>query len=130
MNAIKILLIVSFVGMFVWAFRHRSSAGLRAGTRVFAVVLTASAIVSILAPQLLQWLADRVGVTRGTDLMLYTLIVVFMATTIGAYFRFREVERKLAAVVRAAAIRDAVVTQGIPGAPSNQAGPSAPRLIE
>lgn len=125
MNAIKILLIVSFVVMFVWAFRHRGSAGLRAGTRVFAVVLTASAIVSILAPQLLQWLADRVGVTRGTDLMLYTLIVVFVATTVGMYFRFRDLERKLAAVVRAAAIRDAVA-QGIPGAVEQPSGIGPP----
>jgi hypothetical protein len=129
MNLIKILLILSFVFLFVWAFRNRSTVGLRAGVRLFAVVLTGLAVVSILVPNLLQHLADLVGVTRGTDLMLYTLIVVFAATTVGTYFRFREVERRLAEIVRADAIRDATLTHGIPGQPRENGaaeGPAAP----
>jgi hypothetical protein len=115
MNLIKILLILSFVALFVWAFRNRSRVGLRAGTRLFAVILTAVAIVSILVPNLLQHLADLVGVTRGTDLLLYVLVVVFVSTTVGSYFRFRDLERRLADLVRADAIRDATLTQGVPG---------------
>jgi small membrane protein len=115
MNLIKILLILSFVALFVWAFRNRSRVGLRAGARLFAVVLTAAAIVSILLPNLLQRLADLVGVTRGTDLLLYGLVVVFVSTTVGSYFRFRDLERRLAELVRADAIRDATLTHGVPG---------------
>ncbi len=115
MNLIKLLLILSFAALFIWAFRNRANVGLRAGVRVFAVVLTMIAIVSILVPNVLQSLADIVGVTRGTDLVLYALVVVFAATTVGTYFRFRELERRLAAVVRADAIRDATLTDGIPG---------------
>jgi hypothetical protein len=49
--------------------------------------------------------------------MLYTLIVVFAATTVGSYFRFREVERRYAEIVGADAIRDATLTHGILGEP-------------
>lgn len=117
MTLIKVLLVVSFVGLFVWAFRNRAAVGLRAGLRVFAVVLTSLAIASVLVPDLLQAMADFVGVTRGTDLLLYGLVVVFGTTAVGTYFRFRELERRLAEVVRADAIRDAILTDGIPGQP-------------
>lgn len=115
MSGIKILLVVSFVGLFVWAFRNRARVGLRAGLRVFAVLVTALAIASVLVPDLLQAMADAVGVTRGTDLLLYVLVVLFGATTVGTYFRFRELERRLAEVVRADALRDAILTRGMPG---------------
>jgi hypothetical protein len=128
MNLIKVLLILSFIGLFVWAFRNRARVGLRAGARVFAVGLTAVAVISILLPGLLQRLADLVGVTRGTDLLLYVLVVVFVSTTVGSYFRFRELERRMAEVVRADAIRDATLTHGVPG--QDTASPAEPESDE
>lgn len=69
--------------------------------------LAALAIASIINPNITQHAANMLGVTRGTDLVLYVLIVVFMATSLGMYFRFKELERRLAQIVRANAIRDA-----------------------
>ena len=124
MNLIKLLLILSFATLFIWAFRNRANVGLRAGVRVFAVVLMVIAVISILVPDVLQSLADVVGVTRGTDLVLYALVVVFAGTTVGTYFRFRDLERRLAAIVRADAIRDAALTNGIPGFERTGVNPS------
>jgi hypothetical protein len=115
MKIIKILLVVSFGIIFLWAFRNRYRVELRAGARLVAFLLTALAVISILIPNVTQALADLVGVTRGTDLLLYVLVVVFAATSTGTYFRFREVDRTLASVVRANAIRDACLTYGVPG---------------
>ncbi|MDQ2838974.1 MAG: DUF2304 domain-containing protein [Actinomycetota bacterium] len=116
MNLIKILLIVSFLSLMTWAFRNRNRVGLRASLRLALLLLTAIAIASIIDPGLTQSVANVVGVTRGTDLILYLLVVIFTLTAIGTYFRFREQERRLIRVVRDSAIRDAILTQGIPGA--------------
>jgi hypothetical protein len=115
MTWIKILLIVSFLALLGWGFRHRAHVGLRAGMRLAAIALTGAAIASIINPNLTTSAANLVGVTRGTDLVLYLFIVIFIATSIGTYFRFREQDRRLVEVVRASAIREAVLSQGLPG---------------
>jgi hypothetical protein len=108
MSLIKILLIMSFVGVLLWGFRNRARVGLRASIRVGAFILTGAAIVSIINPDIPTTVANSLGVVRGTDLVLYVLIVVFTATSVGTYFRFREQESRLVEIVRAAAIRDAL----------------------
>lgn len=115
MTAIKILLILASLLLLAWAFRNRQRVGLRAGARLGAIALTTLAVVSIAFPELLQRLAELVGVARGTDLLLYTFVVVFVLTTTGLYFRFREFERRQAEIVRSVAIQDAVLTDGRPG---------------
>ena len=113
MIAIKIVLIMAIVGMS-WAFRNRSRVGLRAGARLGVILLAVLAAISILQPSVAQWAADQLGVTRGTDLLLYVLVMVFAASSLGFYFRFRELERRLADLTRAQAIREAVAVQGLP----------------
>jgi hypothetical protein len=113
MTAIKIVLVLAIIGMF-WAFRNRSRVGLRAGARLAAIALAFLAIVSIIDPTVTQRAAEALGVTRGTDLVLYLLVIVFAGTSLGFYFRFRELERRLADLARAEAIREAVSVQGMP----------------
>jgi small membrane protein len=120
MIAIKIVLIMAIIGMF-WAFRNRSRVGLRAGARLAVLLLAVLAAVSIIQPSVAQRAADELGVTRGTDLLLYLLVMVFAASSLGFYFRFRELERRLADLTRAQAIREAVSVQGMP-----RGGVSAP----
>lgn len=121
MTWIKIILVLSFVGLLGWGFRNRSRVGLRAGMRIIALLLTGLAIVSVIEPSITTTVANRVGVGRGTDLVLYVFIVIFVATTIGTYFRFRAQERRLVDIVRAMAIRDAIMTGGLPGADADVA---------
>lgn len=128
MTWIKIILVLSFLGLLGWGFRNRARVGLRAGMRVIALVLTGLAIVSVIQPSITTKIANKVGVARGTDLVLYIFIVIFAATSIGTYFRFRAQERRLVDIVRAMAIRDAIMTEGLPGA-DTIAGQSA-RLPE
>jgi hypothetical protein len=116
MTLIKIVLIVSFVGLAIWAFRNRSHVGLRAGARILALILTTAAVLSVLQPRLTQHAANVLGVTRGTDLILYVLTVVFALTSLGTYFRFRDQEQRIVELARAEAIRDAILSQGLPGA--------------
>jgi hypothetical protein len=113
MNPIKFV-ILSFLSVAVWAFETGSSRA-SAGARLLALVLSAAAIVSVLQPSITQEVANVLGVTRGTDLILYGFIVVLVLTSVGTYFRFREHEQRIAKLVRANAIRDAILSQGMPG---------------
>jgi hypothetical protein len=116
MTIIKVILVAAFLGAMVWAFRNRGRVGIRASARIIIVLITMIAIASVIDPSITQRAASFVGVTRGTDLVLYLLVIVFVLTSAGMYFRFRELERRLVDVVRATAIQNAVSFQGVPGA--------------
>lgn len=116
MSVIKPLLIVCFLGLLTWAFRNRNRVGLRAGIKVGAVLLTGFAVTAIADPALTTALAHAVGVADGAELLLYGLVVTFACTTMAGYFRYRYMENRLAQVVRAQAITDALVRDGSPGA--------------
>jgi hypothetical protein len=115
MHLIKIVLVVAVLVVVLVAFRNRYRVGIRAGARLAALALAAFAIASIVDTNIPQSLANALGVTRGTDLILYTLVIVFAMTATGFYLRTREIERRLALVVRSSAIRDAVLAAGMPG---------------
>ena len=114
MSLIKPILVAGILGVLFWAFRHRSRVGIRAGIKVLAIALTASAIAAVIYPNITQQLANLVGVTRGTDLVLYTLVIVFGFAQAGTYFRFRALEIRMARLVRMKAIQDAVRADGMP----------------
>lgn len=125
---IKVILIVASVLFLLMLFRHRDRVSLKAGWRVVSVLLVLAAIVCIADPNILQSLADLVGVTRGTDLLLYALVVVFFFTTVGLYFRLREQDRKFVALARALAIESALTRDGIPNCTAGGNLTSDPKL--
>ena len=108
MSWIKVLLIASALLVLVVLFRHRNRVLLRAGTRLAAVALFLLAVVSIANPDIPQEVAQRVGVVRGTDLLLYLLVVVFTLTTLGLFFRLRETDDHVHQLARALAIQEAL----------------------
>lgn len=115
MNGIKFVLVTSFLVLLVWAFRNRRRVGLQAGGRLLAVGVALLAVASVLYPGLTQWLAERLGVTRGTDLVLYLFIVVASTTAVFSRLRARDLEQRLREVVRVMALRDAAFLNGLPG---------------
>jgi hypothetical protein len=113
MTLIKIVLILAFISVLIWAFRNRTHVGLRAGTRLGIFAITALAVASILRPGITQVIADFLGVTRGTDLVLYAVTVAFFVSSLATYFRFREQDRRLVEIVRENAIREALLAQAV-----------------
>ncbi len=114
MHLIKVILVLAVIAVVLFAFRNRNRVGIRAGARLAGLVLAGFAAASIIDTDIPQWLATALGVTRGTDLILYTLVIVFAMTTTALYLRTREIERKLALIVRSSAIRDSVLASGMP----------------
>jgi hypothetical protein len=120
MIGIKLVLVVLVLALLVWAFRNRNRAGIRASGRIAILLLAAVAIASVLDPNITSAVARMLGVTRGTDLVLYLLVMAFAFTSAGLYFRSKSLETKLGAVVRQVAINEALSRDGVPDGPPSR----------
>ncbi|MFT4043971.1 MAG: DUF2304 domain-containing protein [Gordonia sp. (in: high G+C Gram-positive bacteria)] len=107
MIAIQILLLLAAFGL-VWFFiTNRGSARSSAGVKILFVIFVIFGIYAMLRPNDLTVIAGWVGVGRGTDLVLYCLVIAFAFTTVATYLRFRELEIRYARLARAVALQHA-----------------------
>ena len=107
MNWIQALLIAAVITLLVYLLRSRRSAQARAWVKVGYVVFVIAAIYAILRPDDTTVLANWLGVDRGSDLLGYALIIVFLFTTLSTYMRFKDLELKYAQLARAVALEGA-----------------------
>lgn len=64
-------------------------------------------VIAVIFPDLLQVIADFVGVTRGVDLMLYALVLIIIYVIGSTSVRFREQEARLVRLTRELALAEA-----------------------
>jgi small membrane protein len=107
MNWIQALLIAAVITLLVYLLRSRRSAQARAWVKVGYVVFVIAAVYAILRPDDTTVLANWLGVDRGSDLLGYALIIVFLFTTISTYMRFKDLELRYAQLARAVALEGA-----------------------
>ena len=107
MLLIQILLVIDVAALTLYFLSNRRKARAKAGVKIGFVVFLVIAIFAVLFPDATTWVAQLVGVQRGTDLMLYGLIVAFVFVTISSYLRFREQELRFARLARAVALSNA-----------------------
>lgn len=107
MNWIQALLIAAVITLLVYLLRSRRSAQARAWVKVGYVMFVIAAIYAILRPDDTTVLANWLGVDRGSDLLGYALIIVFLFTTLSTYMRFKDLELKYAQLARAVALEGA-----------------------
>ena len=99
----------------------RTQAVRRLGLMLFAAL----AVWSILFPTVWNQIARLVGVGRGTDMVLYALVVAFLSFTLTTYVRFREFEARYTKLARRLALDEAGPPQPAAGAPERQEKPYA-----
>ncbi|MFZ4843546.1 MULTISPECIES: DUF2304 domain-containing protein [Mycetocola] len=75
--------------------------------RLTTLVLILAAVFAVVFPDLINSLANLLGVGRGTDLLLYGLIVVFIGSSVTASRRYRQQEAQITELARAIAISQA-----------------------
>lgn len=107
MNWIQGLVIAAVIALLVFLLRSRGSVQARAWVKVGYVVFVVAGIYAVLRPNDTTVVAHWVGVGRGTDLMLYLLIVAFAFTTLSTYLHFRDVELRYTRLARAIALEGA-----------------------
>ena len=109
MNWIQGLLITSIVALLVYLLWSRRNAQSKAWVKVGYLVFVLAAIYAVLRPNETTVVAHWLGVDRGTDLMLYALIIAFSFTTLSTYLRFKDLELRYARLARAVALEGAQV---------------------
>lgn len=107
MLLIQILLVIAVAALTLYFLSNRRKARAKAGVKIGFVTFLVLAIFAVLFSDATTWVAQLVGVQRGTDLMLYALIVAFVFVTVSSYLRFREQELRFARLARAVALSNA-----------------------
>ncbi len=100
----KSALVLAIVVVAYFMLKPVKSASHLAMRRLLMMVFIAFAIVAILFPRILSWMAFALNIGRGTDLLLYGLTVVFFSSVVTAYRRDTVTERKLTRLARTIAL--------------------------
>lgn len=101
---IQAILLLTILAISVFFIANRRKARTKAGVKISFVLFLIASFWTILRPDDLSAVANFLGVDRGTDLLLYALVMAFLFTTVSTYIRFREVELKYARLARAVAL--------------------------
>ena len=104
---IKWLLVPALFLAVYLSLRARASLRGQARRKILAGLTVVAGAIAVLFPGLLQAAADAVGVTRGTDLMLYGLALVLIYLVGSTSVRFREQEGRLVVLARQVALSEA-----------------------
>ena len=103
---IQVVLIAVVVAVVARLFRS-NGARAQAIRRLGLLMFASFAVVSILIPDVWNRIARIVGVGRGTDMVLYALVVAFLSFTVTTYLRFRELETRYTRLARRLALDEA-----------------------
>ena len=104
---IQILLLIAATALVLYFFTNRKKANAKAWVKLGFLVLVIAAVWAILRPDDLTILAKWLGVDRGTDLMLYALVIAFSFSTLSTYLRFKDLELRYARLARSIALEGA-----------------------
>ena len=104
---IQILLLLAVVALMVLFVRSSGAVYVQASKRIALVLFAIANVYAVMRPDDVTAVARVLGVGRGTDLVLYALVVAFMAGMFSFYQRFRVVDRRYTELARTVAIREA-----------------------
>jgi hypothetical protein len=102
---IILVAVLSLVALATVALAMRGSIGRLAGVGWLAV--TGAGIVFAIRPNWTTDIAHLLGISRGTDLLLYLLVLAGLQGFLLIYLKLRRVRRELTLLVRELAIREA-----------------------
>ncbi|MGZ9932755.1 DUF2304 family protein [Streptomyces sp. NC-S4] len=105
---IQLLLIVGSVSMALVFIRTWGQAKNRAWKRLAFSAFVVVNVYAVLRPTDVTWLAQLLGVGRGTDLVLYVMVLAMGFLTLNTFLRFRSLEKKITDLARTVAINEGV----------------------
>ncbi len=117
---IQLILVISVLVVLIVFVRSSNAVYVQASKRIALVLFLVVNVYAVMRPDDLTTIAHFLGVGRGTDLVLYALVVAFIATVFSMYQRFRVVDRRYTELARTVAIREAELVnreRGLSSAP-------------
>ncbi|MDO5721665.1 MAG: DUF2304 domain-containing protein [Actinomycetaceae bacterium] len=113
---VKLLLIVLLLVVGYFILKPVKSAQHLAMRRLGMLTFIVFAAVTVLFPSLLTKLAFQLRIGRGTDLLLYGVVIFFFSSVVTAYRRDAATEKKLTNLARTIALNNVRVPQEEPAA--------------
>ncbi|MGH3712368.1 MAG: DUF2304 domain-containing protein [Micromonosporaceae bacterium] len=107
---IQVLLLIAVAGLLLGFIRWQHGVRLQASKRLAFFAFLAVNVWAVLRPDDVTWVASKVGVGRGADLVLYLLVVAFIFVVLNFYLRFRDLGERFTDLARAVALREAELT--------------------
>lgn len=107
---IKLLLLAALALALGSALRNRNTVRFQAGKKVMLLLFVLLAVAAVVRPDLVTTIANAVGVGRGSDLLLYILVMAFLFVVLNVYLKFKDADAREADLVRVLAIAEARVS--------------------
>lgn len=104
---IQFLLLAAVAVMLLGFIRWQHGVRLQASKRLAFFGFLALNVWAVLRPEDVTYVAQRLGVGRGADLLLYLLVVAFVFVVLNFYLRFRDMGERFTELARSVALRDA-----------------------
>ena len=109
---IQVILIAAFAIFAIILVIPGRGARRLAARRVTLLLAFVAAVIAVAFPSFLNSIAHLLGVCRGTDLVLYALVVVFVGNSLAVAGHNRQLNREITQLARALALRDAQIPAG------------------
>lgn len=109
---IKILLITAALGVTVLVLREKVPGQREASRRAAGLLLVVVAIIAVLWPELTTTAANAVGVGRGTDLVLYLLVIVFAYSALATAQKIHRLQHDITVLTRELALSRPILPGG------------------
>lgn len=109
---IQVVLILAIVGVALLLNRTTADSRHQAIRRLLLLGFVGAAVVSVAIPSVLSRLAAFVGVGRGTDLLLYALVIAFLSYIATSLRRTRQLTSRITVLARELALAQARIEDG------------------
>jgi hypothetical protein len=104
---VQVILVLAALGALCYFVRRAHNVRIRASKRIAFFAFIVVNIYAVLRPDDTTWIAQQIGIGRGTDLVVYLLVVAFVFGMLNTYLRQREISNHLTDLARTVALRDA-----------------------
>ncbi|MGF9661405.1 DUF2304 domain-containing protein [Arthrobacter crystallopoietes] len=104
---VQLVLVLAVILGALALMRGGGNAKHQAVRRILLVAFAGVAVLSVFVPGLLTRVANLLGIGRGTDLVLYALIVAFMVFMASSFQRARQLEARITKLARRIALDEA-----------------------
>ena len=103
---IKFILLAAVLVILVWFVRSEHTLRIRASKKLAFFAFVILNAYAVLRPNDVSTVANWVGVGRGTDLVLYLLVVGVTFVALNFYLKVRQLERSMADLAREMTVSD------------------------
>lgn len=111
MTIFQLLLIIIVAVVAIFALRLLSGDRSLAVKRMLAILFAVAAVLAIVFPQALTWLAHLLGIGRGADLLLYVFVLATLVFGLGSVRTRARQDARVTELARAVALMEARLSE-------------------